>query len=115
MKEGSSREEALNNIKDDYEMDDSSIKVLLGKPISPEDTELFFTSVENPIYEALTEVEDGKWGLMDGESLVDHSYDMGSHLKVWEWRKREEVEAAAESVLKELNKTSSAATRRDVN
>ena len=96
-------------------MDDSSIKVLLGKPISPEDTELFFTSVENPIYEALAEVEDGKWGLMDGESLLDHSYYMGSHLKVWEWRKREEVEAEAESVLKELSKTSSAATRRDVN
>ena len=115
MKDGSSREEALKSIKDDYEMDDSSIKVLLGKPISPEDTELFFTSVENPIYEALTEVEDGKWGLMDGESLLDHSYYMGSHLKVWEWRKREEVEAEAESVLKELSKTSSAATRRDVN
>ncbi|MBT5957649.1 MAG: hypothetical protein HOG63_03655 [Nitrospina sp.] len=45
---------------------------------------------------------------------MDHSYYMGSHLKVWEWRKREEVEAEAESVLKELNKTSSA-TRRDVN
>lgn len=114
MKAGSSREEALKSIKDDYEMDDTAIKVLLEKPISPEDMELFFTSVENPIYEALTETEDGKWGLMDGESLLDHSYYMGSHLKVWEWRKREEVEAEAESVLKELNKTSSA-TRRDVN
>ena len=114
MKTGSSREEALKSIKDDYEMDDTAIKVLLEKPISPEDMELFFTSVENPIYEALTETEDGKWGLMDGESLLDHSYYMGSHLKVWEWRKREEVEAEAESVLKELNKTSSA-TRRDVN
>ena len=114
MKAGSSREEALKSIKDDYEMDDTVIKVLLGKPISPEDMELFFTSVENPIYEALTATEDGKWGLMDGESLLDHSYYMGSHLKVWEWRKREEVEAEAESVLKELNKTSSA-TRRDVN
>ena len=106
MKDGSSREEALKSIKDDYEMDDSSIKVLLGKPISTEDTELFFTSAENPIYEALTEVEDGKWGLMDGESLLDHSYYMGSHLKIWEWRKREEVEAEAESILKELNKPS---------
>ena len=114
MKAGSSREEALKSIKDDYEMDDTAIKVLLEKPISPEDMELFFTSVENPIYEALTATEDGKWGLMDGESLLDHSYYMGSHLKVWEWRKREEVEAEAESVLKELNKTSSA-TRRDVN
>jgi hypothetical protein len=106
MKTGASIEEALKSIKDNYEMDDTSIKVLLGKPVSPEDTELFFTSVENPIYEALTESEDGRWGMMDGESLLDHSYYMGSHLKVWEWRKREEIEAEAEEVLKELNKTS---------
>ena len=87
-------------------MDGSSIKVLLGKPISPEDKELFFTSVENPIYEALTATEDGRSGAMDGESLLDHSYYMGYHLKIWEWRKREEVEAEAESILKELNKPS---------
>lgn len=104
---GTSMEEALKSIKDSYEIDDTTIKVLLGQAISPEDTELFFTSVENPIYEALTESEDGRWGMMDGESLLDHSYNMGSHMKVWEWRKREEVEAEAEEVLKELNKSSS--------
>jgi hypothetical protein len=107
IKAGGSMEEALNSIKDHYEVDDTTIKVLLGKPINPEDTELFFTSVENPIYEALTESEDGRWGMMDGESLLDHSYAMGSHLKVWEWRKREEVEAEAEEVLNELNKKAS--------
>ena len=107
IQEGSSREEALKSVKDDYEMDDSTIKVLLGKPISAEDMELFYTSVENPIYEALTEVEDGRWGVMDGESLLDHSYYMGSHLKVWEWRKREEVEEEADSIMKELGKASS--------
>jgi len=32
---------------------------------------------------------------------------MGSHLKVWEWRKREEVEEEAESIMKELGKASS--------
>jgi len=104
---GSSREEALKSIKADYEIDDSTIKVLLGKPISNEDMELFYTSVENPIYSALTEVEDGRWGAMDGESLLDHSYHMGAHLKVWEWRKREEIEAETESVMQELRKTSS--------
>ena len=103
---GSSKEEALKVIKDEYEMDDTAIKVLLEKPINNEDMELFYTSVENPIYEALTEVEDGRWGVMDGESLLDHSYYMGSHLKVWEWRKREEVEEEAESVMKELSKSS---------
>ena len=106
MQAGNSHEEALESVKDDYEMDVTTIKVLLGKPISAEDMELFYTSVENPIYEALTEVEDGRWGVMDGESLLDHSYYMGSHLKVWEWRKREEVEEEAESIMKELSKTS---------
>ncbi|MBT5349528.1 MAG: hypothetical protein HOL55_12225 [Nitrospina sp.] len=106
IKAGGSQEEAFNAVKDKYEMDDTSLKVLMGKPISPEDTELFFTSVENPIYEALSESEDGRWGMMDGESLLDHSYYMGSHLKVWEWRKREEIEAEADEVLRELNKTS---------
>ncbi len=106
IKNGSSLEDTLKALKDDYEIDDASIKVLLGKPISTEDKELFFTSVENPIYEALTESEDGRWGMMDGESLLDHSYYMGSHLKVWQWRKREEVEEEAESILQELNKTS---------
>ncbi len=106
MQAGNSREEALKAIKDEYELDDSSVKLLTGKPASSEDMELFFTSVENPIYEALTEVEDGKWGLMDGESLLDHSYYMGSHLKVWEWRKREEVEQEAESVMQEISKAS---------
>lgn len=114
IKTGSSMEEALKSIKNNYELDDTTIKVLLGKPISPEDKELFFTSVENPIYEVLTEAEDGRWGMMDGESLLDHSYYMGSHLKVWEWRKQEEVEAEAEEILNELNKSSST-TRRGAN
>ncbi len=103
---GNSLEDALKSVKENYEMDDTTTKVLLGKPISAEDTELFYTSVENPIYEALTEVEDGRWGFMDGESLSDHSYYMGAHLKVWEWRKREEVEEEAESIMQELSKTS---------
>ena len=67
-----------------------------------------YLNLAKETYEALTETEDGKWGMMDGESLLDHSYYMGSHLKIWEWRKREEVEAEAESILQELNKTSKA-------
>ena len=106
MQADSSQEEALKSIKDDYEMDDTTIKVLLGKPISTDDTELFYTSVENPIYEALTDVEDENLGVMDGESLLDHSYYMGSHLKVWEWRTREEVEQETELVMNELSKSS---------
>ncbi len=104
--EGSSKEEALKAIQEDYEIDDTSVKILLGQKITPQDLEVFFTSVENPIYEALTEVEDGRWGVMDGESLLDHSYYMGSHLKVWEWRKREEIEIETETVMDELTKSS---------
>jgi hypothetical protein len=103
--EGKSKAEALKLIQDDFEIDDSSLKLLLGQKVTPPDLELLYTSVENPIYEALTEVEDGRWGVMDGESLLDHSYYMGSHLKVWEWRKREEVEKETEMVINEMSKT----------
>ncbi len=106
VKEGKSKVEALKAIQADYEIDDSSVKILLEKKVSPPDLELLYTSVENPIYEALTEVEDGRWGVMDGESLLDHTYYMGAHLKVWEWRKREEVEAETETVMSQLSKSS---------
>ena len=106
INEGKSKAEALKAIQADYEIDDTSVKILLGQKISPPDLELLYTSVENPIYEALTEVEDGRWGVMDGESLLDHTYYMGAHLKVWEWRKREEVEAETETVMDQLTKSS---------
>ena len=106
INEGKSKAEALKAIQADYEIDDTSMKILLGQKISPPDLELLYTSVENPIYEALTEVEDGRWGVMDGESLLDHTYYMGAHLKVWEWRKREEVEAETETVMSQLTKPS---------
>ena len=106
IKEGKSKVDALKAIQADYEIDDTSVKILLGQKVSPPDLELLYTSVENPIYEALTEVEDGRWGVMDGESLLDHTYYMGAHLKVWEWRKREEVEAETETVMSQLTKSS---------
>ena len=106
IKNGKSKEEALKEIQADYEIDDTSVKILLGKKITPSDLELLYTSVENPIYEALTDPEDGRWGVMDGESVLDQTYHMGAHLKVWEWRKREEVEAETEAVLKEVKKSS---------
>ncbi|MEK9629028.1 MAG: hypothetical protein VW455_08400 [Nitrospinota bacterium] len=106
IKEGKSKADALKAIQDDFEIDDTSVKILLGQKVTPADLELLYTSVENPIYEALTEVEDGRWGVMDGESLLDHTYYMGAHLKVWEWRKREEVEAETETVMSQLTKSS---------
>ena len=100
INKGKSKGEALKEIQTDYEIDDTSVKILLGQKITSSDLELLYTSVENPIYEVLTDPEDGRWGVMDGESLLDHTYYMGAHLKVWEWRKREEVEAETEASFK---------------
>ncbi len=98
---GKSHEQALLAIKEQFEIDDTSIDLLLGKKIDQKNLELFYTSVENPIYEYLMPAQEGRWGAVDGESLLDHAYYMGSNLKVWEWRKQEEVE----SVMEELSKT----------
>ena len=100
LKAGDSFEDALKALKEKYEIDDVSIKVLLGQEIGKQDLELFYTSVENPIYEAMTQREEGRWGLMDGESFMDQAYYLGSSLKVWVWRKREEAESAMEEMTK---------------
>jgi len=98
---GKTQEQALQAVKEQFEIDDTSIDLLLGKKIGQKDLELFYTSVENPIYEYLMPAQEGRWGSMDGESLLDHAYYMGSNLKVWEWRKLEEVE----TVMEEISKT----------
>ena len=43
------------------------------------DLELFYTSMENPIYEYLYQSEEA--GLTEGETLVDHSYFLGFQFK----------------------------------
>jgi hypothetical protein len=98
LKAGDSFEDALKALKEKYEIDDVSIRVLLGQEIGKQDLELFYTSVENPIYEAMTQKAEGQWGLMDGESFIDQAYYLGSSLKVWVWRKREEAESAMEEM-----------------
>ncbi len=100
MNNGESLEVALHAVKEQFEIDDIAIKVLLDKKIGQQDLELFYTSVENPIYEYLSPTQEGNWGSVDGESLLDHAYYMGANLKVWEWRKLEEAEA----VMDELSK-----------
>ncbi|MCH8314292.1 MAG: hypothetical protein IID17_15055 [Nitrospinae bacterium] len=104
IKNGKSREQALQAVKEHFEIDDISIKVLLDKKIDQKDLELFYTSVENPIYEYLNPGQEGRWGSMDGESLLDHAYYMGSNLKIWEWRKREQAESVMDELLKTQNK-----------
>ncbi len=85
---GCSKEEALKKVQKKFEIDDCSIKILLGKKISNDDLELFHTSMDNPIYEFLTQKMDGSWDSIDGESLMDQAYTMGSQLKVTVWKRR---------------------------
>jgi len=85
---GQTMEQSLKAIKETYEIDNISIKVLLHKKISHEDLELFHTSMKNPIYELLTQKQKGSWDAMDGESLMDQAYNLGSQMKVWTWAKK---------------------------
>jgi len=66
--------------------------------------ELFYTSVENPIYEYLTEREEGSWGTVEGESILDQAYYLGSTLKVWIWRKKEDAESFMEDMSNSIKK-----------
>ena len=88
MQNGRSREEGLKAVQQNFEIDDCSIKVLMNKKISEEDLELFYTSMDNQIYEFLTHKKEGSWESMDGECLMDQVYTMGSQLKVTVWKKR---------------------------
>ena len=101
---GKSFEDALQKIKEEYEIDDSSIDFLQNKEISKANMELFYTSVENPIYEYLTEREEGSWGAVEGESILDQAYYLGSTLKVWVWRKKEEAESFMEDMSNSIKK-----------
>ena len=101
---GKSFEEALEMVKEKNGIEDVSINFLQKKEISKKELELFYTSDENPIYEYLTEREDGSWGAVEGESLLDQAYYLGSTLKVWVWRKKEEAESTMDDISKILKK-----------
>ena len=101
---GKSFEEALQVVKEKHDIDDACTDFLKNKEISKENMELFYTSAENPIYEYLTEREDGSWGAVEGESLLDQAYYLGSTLKVWVWRKKEDAESTMEGMSSVLKK-----------
>ena len=101
---GKSFEEALQVVKEKHDIDDVCTDFLKNKEISKENMELFYTSAENPIYEYLTEREDGSWGAVEGESLLDQAYYLGSTLKVWVWRKKEDAESTMEGMSSVLKK-----------
>jgi len=89
---GLSREEALKVAQEEFEMEDCSIKILLNEKISHEDMELFYTTTDNPIYEYLTQKNEGSWETIEGETLMDQNYSLGSQLKITVWKKRKKKE-----------------------
>lgn len=97
IQSGDSLEKALSTLKEKYEIDAVSIKVLLHKIISHEDLELFHTSMKNPIYEALTHKQSGSWESMDGETPMDQAYNFGSQMKIWTWGKKKKKVKTEES------------------
>jgi hypothetical protein len=94
---GETLEEALKSLMAEYEIDDVAIKVLLHKPVSHDDLELFHTSIKTPIYELLTHQQKGSWEALDGETLMDQAYNFGSQLKIWTWGKKKKKVKAGES------------------
>lgn len=94
---GETYEAALKSIREEYEIEDDAIKVVLHKKISHEDLELFHTSIKTPIYELLTHQQKGSWEALDGETLMDQAYNFGSQLKIWTWGKKKKKLKAEES------------------
>ena len=90
-------EETLKSVKEQFEIDDIAIKVLLHKAISHEDLELFHTPIKTPIYEILTHQQAGSWEALDGETLMDQAYNFGSQLKIWTWGKKKKKSTSEES------------------
>ncbi|MGV7220039.1 MAG: hypothetical protein ACQ9MH_00785 [Nitrospinales bacterium] len=88
LSKGLTREEALRVAQKEFEMEDCSIKILLNKEISNKDLELFHTTTDNPIYEYLTQKNEGSWETLEGETFMDQSFSLGSQLKVTVWKKR---------------------------
>ena len=89
--------EALKSLKEEYDIDEVAIRVLLHKPVSYEDLELFHTSIKTPIYELLTHQQKGSWESLDGETLMDQAYNFGSQLKIWTWVKKKKKLKVEES------------------
>jgi hypothetical protein len=94
LEKGSSKQDALNAIKDSFSLEEDALKTILSQPITDKDLELFYTSVENPIYEYLYDIDQA--GMSEEETLIDHSYFMGCQFKGLSY---EEAEKTMESIL----------------
>jgi len=77
---GKSRKEAITEAAKEFNIEEDAVTILLNKPVDQKNLELFYTSVENPIYEFLYDTASEE-GFMDGECLIDHSYFLSHQLK----------------------------------
>ncbi len=77
---GKSRIEAVTEAAKEFNIEEDAVTILLNKPVDQKNLELFYTSVENPIYEFLYDTASEE-GFMDGECLIDHSYFLSHQLK----------------------------------
>lgn len=98
MNAGTSREQAIEKVDEEFHLEPSAKKIILGQKLDQKDLELFYTSVENPIYEHLYDPNSAE-SLMDGEPLIGHAFFMAFQFKGLS-------EAEAESVLNEINQIS---------
>jgi hypothetical protein len=95
---GKSREETIKEATKQFNIEEDAVTILSNKAIDQKDLELFYTSVENPIYEFLYDTASEE-GFMDGECLIDHSYFLSHQLKGLS-------EKDAESVVDEIERLS---------
>jgi hypothetical protein len=95
---GKPRKEAIDEAAREFNIEEDAVTILLGKTVDQKNLELFYTSVENPIYEFLYDTASEE-GFQDGECLIDHSYFLAHQLKGLS-------EKEAESVVSEIEKLS---------
>ncbi|MDH5762994.1 MAG: hypothetical protein OEZ51_08435 [Nitrospinota bacterium] len=95
---GKSRDEAIDLAGKEFNIEEDAIAILKGKAIDQKNLELFYTSVENPIYEFLYDTNSEE-GFLDGECLIDHSYFLAHQLKGLN-------QAEAEAVVGEIERLS---------
>ena len=95
---GKSREQAIEEAAKQFNIEEDAVAILSNKTVDEKNLELFYTSVENPIYEFLYDTASEE-GFMDGECLIDHSYFLSHQLKGLS-------EKEAESVVSEIERLS---------
>ncbi len=98
QKAGLSHEEAVGRADEEFHLEPAAKKILLGEALDQKDLELFYTSVENPIYEFLYDPHSQE-SLMDGEPLIHHAYLMTFQFKGL-------TETEAETVVTEIGQIS---------